>query len=418
MDRPALHFSPVSGWMNDPNGLVWRDGLYHLYYQSDPTGNVAAYGGAGANIGWGHATSRDLVHWTHHPMALDYVAEPDCMCARYSGSAVTDHGNVSGLGTPECPAPLLAFYTNLEFEQRQGGWLPIRQPIGMAYSLDGGQRFIPYAGNPVIPTEERKFGDPKVFWHEGSSRWIMVNIRGMGNGCIDFYGADDLVHWRFLSTFHGPYPGRWECPDLFPLAAPSCRELWVLKFNAPRNYLIGEFDGERFSPLGDLPCPHAGPCYAEVTFNDVPDGRRLLMGWLPESADPNRPWVGMQSIPRELSLAETPDGFRLVQQPAREILALRREGQEVSREAELKGEAWVAQVPEGAGELRLVLDDGATVAVGTAASPCQVLLDHRVVETFAEGGQQTTIQILPYGHRPVRMVWSGTIPATLHVLAV
>lgn len=418
MDRPALHFSPVSGWMNDPNGLVWHAGVYHLYYQSEPTGKRPIYGGAGAEVGWGHATSLDLVHWTHQPMALDFVSEPGCMCARYSGSAVTDHQNVSGLGTPACPAPLLAFFTNLEFEQRQGGWLPIRQPIGMAYSLDGGQHFVPYAGNPVIPTQERKFGDPKVLWHEGSQRWVMVNIRGMGNGCIDFYGSDDLVHWRFLSTFRGPYPGRWECPDLFPLATPSGQELWVLKFNAPRNYLIGEFDGEHYSPLGDLPCPHAGPCYAEVTFNDLPDGRQLLMGWLPESPDPNRPWVGLQSIPRELSLAETPDGFRLVQQPAREILALRQEGQEVPKRAELVGQAWEILVPEGTGELRFVLDDKTTVAAPTAASPCQVLLDHRVVETFAAGGQLVTTQVLPYGRRPVQMNWSGSTPAVLHPLAV
>jgi sucrose-6-phosphate hydrolase SacC (GH32 family) len=419
MDSPALHFSPVSGWMNDPNGLVWHDGQYHLYYQSDPTGQRVIHGGAGANIGWGHATSPDLVHWTHHPMALDFVAEADRMCARYSGSAVTDHRNVSGLGTAECPAPLLAFYTNLEFEKHDGEWQPIRQPVHMAYSLDGGRRFTPWAGNPVVPKNERKFGDPKVLWHEASQRWIMVNILGMSDGCIEFYGSDDLLDWRFLSTFRGPYPGRWECPDLFPLTTPSERELWILKFNAPRNYVLGEFDGERYTPHGDLPCPNAGPLYAEVTFNGVPDGRRLLMGWLHEAPDPKRPWVGMQSIPRELSLTETADGPCLVQQPAREILALRQEGREVARQAELVGEAWEIRLPEGNGDLALILDDGSRIAMsGTDGSPCQVLLDHRVAETSAAGGLHVTTQILPHGNRPMELTWSGTTPLVLSQLAV
>jgi fructan beta-fructosidase len=123
----------------------------------------------------------------------------------------------------------------------------------------------------------------------------MVNIRGMTEGCIDFYGSEDLLHWGFLSTFRGPYPGRWECPDLFPLTTPSGRELWILKFNAPCNYLVGEFDGEGFSSLAELPCPNTGAIYAEVTFNDVPDGRRLLMGWLRgwacNRSPASSPWV-------------------------------------------------------------------------------------------------------------------------------
>jgi fructan beta-fructosidase len=352
-------------------------------------------------------------------MALDFVSEPDCLCARYSGSAVTDHRNVSGLGTAACPAPLLAFFTNLEFGKRDGEWKPIRQPVHMAYSLDGGQHLIPYAGNPVVPSDERKFGDPKVFWHEASQRWIMVNIRGMTEGCIDFYGSEDLLHWGFLSTFRGPYPGRWECPDLFPLTTPSGRELWILKFNAPCNYLVGEFDGEGFSSLAELPCPNTGAIYAEVTFNDVPDGRRLLMGWLREAPDPGRPWVGMQSIPRELSLGETGDGFHLIQQPAREILALRQDGREVVGEAELTGQAWDILAPEGVGELRIILDDGSRVAVqGTGSLPCQIVLDHRVIEVFADGGRHVTAQILPYGRRPVRLVADASIPVRLHPLAV
>jgi hypothetical protein len=183
--------------------------------------------------------------------------------------------------------------------------------------------------------------------------------------------------------------------------------------------LVGEFDGERYVPLGELPCPHVGPLYAEVTFNDVPDGRRLLMGWLQESPDSDRPWVGMQSIPRELSLAETPDGLCLVQRPAREILALRRQGQEICGGSELAGCAWEIVTPAAAGEFGLILDDGSMVPIpGPASSSCRILLDHRVVEVFADGGHWVGVHILPHGRRPVQLTWSGSMPVVLYPLAI
>jgi fructan beta-fructosidase len=439
MDRPALHFSPVSGWMNDPNGLIWHDGVFHLYYQSDPSGVRLIYNGAGAGLGWGHATSTDLVHWTHHPMALPCQSEPDCLHARYSGSAVVDRHNVSGLGTPACPAPMLAFFSDMQFERRNGEWIPIRQPIGMAYSLDGGQSFVPYAANPVVPTDERKFGDPKVFWHEESRRWIMVNILGMTEGRIELWGSQDLLHWQFLSDVRSPPARRWECPDLFQLATPSGTKLWVLKFNGPRNYLVGSFDGTRFTPTGELPCPEVGPIYAEVTFNDMPDGRTILMGWLRESPNPDRAWVGMQSIPRELSLGEAPEGFCLIQQPARELRALRGDRHEVTDRMSLAdGAAWELALPESGGQLAVRLDSGdeQALALDPAADrlslhgsggtheatlsslACRVFIDQRVVEVFADGGRYVATAILPHGRRPVEIRWAGPGPLVAWELLV
>jgi sucrose-6-phosphate hydrolase SacC (GH32 family) len=318
--------------MNDPNGLVWCDGEYHLYYQAEPTGQRPIHNGAGSNIGWGHAVSRDLVHWEEQAMALPFTDTPERLAAAYSGSAVLDAANSAGLAGADCASPLVAFYTEMRFVRDADRWLPDSQPVCMAYSLDGGRTFTAYEGNPVVPVTERKFGDPKVFWHAESQRWIMVNIRGMEQGRIEFYGSRDLRSWALLSDFRSQQPGAWECPDLFPLAVDDdpARVRWILKYNAhntPRHYVLGDFDGRRFIPERELPAPVIGTMYAEVTFNNIPgaDGRRILIGWIPEAPDANRPWVGMQSMPRELALTATASGEALIQRPVREFRALRGE---------------------------------------------------------------------------------------------
>ena len=441
--RPLLHFTPPSGWMSDPNGLVYLDGEYHLFYQSEPTGQRTIHGGAGANIGWGHAVSTDLVHWDHLPMAIPFETSPEILRAIYSGSAVVDEQNVSGLGSAACPSPLLAFYSDMRFERRGDGWLPVSQPIGMAYSRDRGRTFTKYTGNPVLPVYERKFGDPKVFWHPESQRWVMVNIRGMQQGCIEFYGSRDLMDWQFLSRYEAGHPGRWECPDLFPLTVDGSGETkWVLKFNAPRNYVAGAFDGERFVPEQDLPPASAGPLYAEVTFNGIPadDGRRILIGWVPESADPGRPWVGMQSIPRELGLAATREGLRLTQRPVRELQCVRGPrtslaGPEMAAQLEeLPGGVWEAQVTTGSpdacalcarlsdggvarveclpGEQRLAVTgrggrlEGALSGTGADAS-WTAFVDHGVIEVFSCDGTLALVKPLGYGVTCTGMTWAG-----------
>ena len=441
--RPLLHFTPPTGWMNDPNGLIYLDGEYHLFYQSEPTGQRTIHGGAGANIGWGHAVSTDLVHWEHLPMAIPFETGPDLQRAIYSGSAVVDARNVSGLGTAACPTPLLAFYSDMRFERRGGEWLPVSQPIGMAYSLDRGRTFTKYRSNPVLPIYDRKFGDPKVFCHPESQRWVMVNIRGMEQGCVEFYGSRNLLDWQFLSRYEADHPGRWECPDLFPLPVDDGAETrWVLKFNAPRNYVAGAFDGERFVPEQELPPACAGPLYAEVTFNHVPadDGRRILIGWVPENADPDRPCVGMQSIPRALELKSTREGLRLTQRPVRELQCLRGPrlhlaGPEIApRLEELPGGVWEAQATfasrEGCG-LCVRLSDGGTVRIEWTPAEQRLaindrgdrvegalpdaetqagwtaFLDHGVVEVFSRDGTLALLKPLGYGVTCTGLTWSG-----------
>jgi sucrose-6-phosphate hydrolase SacC (GH32 family) len=216
--RPAFHFTPLKGWMNDPNGLLYHGGEYHLYYQSLPDDiKPVIYSGptgdrAGARISWGHAVSRDLVHWQHLPLAIPEEIGDDRLAAIYSGSAVVDPANRSGLGRDNRP-PVVAFYTLMQFARAASvdRWQPTTQPVCMAYSTDSGRTFTKYERNPLVDVGDRKFGDPKVIWHEPSKQWIMVNIWGMKQGKVGFWGSSNLRDWRFLSEFHAEEDalGKW-----------------------------------------------------------------------------------------------------------------------------------------------------------------------------------------------------------------
>jgi fructan beta-fructosidase len=320
--RPRCHFTPPKNWMNDPNGLVYHAGEYHLFYQYNP------YGTGWGHMSWGHAVSPDLVRWRHLPIAL--YEEPDDGYTIFSGSAIIDSENTSGFGTRDEP-PMVAIYTT-DFRAD-----PL-QTIHIAYSTDRGRTFTQYPGNPVIDEQERKFGDPKVFWHAPSSRWVMVNILGHIQGYVVLYSSPDLKSWTRLSEFHAPEhaPGIWECPDLFPLALDADPDhiRWVLKVNCVRGpgepaatrYFVGDFDGERFtgaSPAGVSLTSDDGAIYAEVTYNHPPGGRRILVGWLREQPHPERPWTGTQSLPRELVLRSGRAGPELLQRPIPALEACR-----------------------------------------------------------------------------------------------
>jgi|APGre2960657423_1045063.scaffolds.fasta_scaffold01358_1 fructan beta-fructosidase len=450
VNRPAFHFAPPQGWMNDPNGLLYHDGEYHLFYQAYPADTKRVIypgpaGAAGAHISWGHAVSRDLIGWEHLPLAIPEEVGKNRLGAIYSGSAVVDYANRSGLGSENQPA-VVAFYTVMQFgpAAADGSWQPTTQPVAIAYSTDRGRTFTKNDRNPVVDVGDRKFGDPKVFWHEPSQQWIMVNIWGYTQGKVGFWGSSNLKDWKFLSEFRAEQeaPGKWECPDLFPLAVDgdAGRTKWVLKVNCRnKKYFIGEFDGREFraDPALDSSLPYSqGSFYAEVTFNGIPqtDGRRLMMGWINQGTSEKRAWTGLQSVTRELTLKTTPEGLRVCQEPVRELRKLRGTGRkwedvnitpgEAPSTLGLVGSLWELQAdfsPGSAAEFgfRFSLDDGREVKIGYdqaeqqiffdqpgqnrrntpqplrgSTLTLQVLVDHSVIEVFAEGGETNHVLVI------------------------
>lgn len=319
--RPQFHFSPEKNWMNDPNGLVYHEGEYHLFYQYNPFGNKWGH------MSWGHAVSPDLVHWEHLPVALQ---EEDGIMI-FSGSAVIDHQNTSGFGSADNPA-MVAIYT---------GHTETNQSQHIAYSTDKGRTWTKYASNPVLDIGMKDFRDPKVFWHNEINRWIMVIAIPIERK-VHFYASEDLKSWAFLSDFGpaGATGGIWECPDLFllPIEGEEDASRWVLDVNigseaaaggSGGQYFVGDFDGERF--MNDNPdtltlwIDHGADYYAAVSWSDIPetDGRRILIGWMNNwqyAQDiPTDPWRSAQSLPRTLTLRRTSDGLRLAQRVVREF---------------------------------------------------------------------------------------------------
>jgi len=244
--RPQYHFTPNSGWMNDPNGLVYNDGVYHLFYQYYPHATVWG------PMHWGHATSIDMAHWEHQPIALF----PDENGLIFSGSAVVDKENTSGFGENGV-APLVAIFTYHLMEGEKAGRDDF-QTQGIAYSLDNGVSWKKYDGNPVLPNEGiRDLRDPKVFWHEDTKSWIMALVAG---DHAKFYRSKNLKQWDNISDFgldQGAHGGVWECPDLFPLPVDGTdEEKWVLVISiggggpnggSGTQYFIGDFDGTTFT---------------------------------------------------------------------------------------------------------------------------------------------------------------------------
>lgn len=301
--RPQLHFSSRRGWNNDPNGLVFYRGEYHLFYQHNP------YGWEWGNMHWGHATSRDLVHWAERREAL----YPDAMGMMFSGSAVVDWKNTSGFGKNGRP-PIVLIYTSSGDQFAQC----------LAYSSDGGQTFAKYAGNPVVKQITRGNRDPKVFWHKPSKQWVMVLwVEIEKHNTIHFLTSPDLKNWTIASQVDDFF----ECPDFFELPAdgnPANRK-WVLTA-ASSEYEVGTFDGRGFAAeTAKLPGQRGDGYYAAQTFSDIPakDGRRIQIGWL-LAPSPGMPFNQCMSLPVELKLLSTPEGPRLARQPVAELAKLRK----------------------------------------------------------------------------------------------
>ncbi|MBA3440614.1 MAG: glycoside hydrolase family 32 protein [Pyrinomonadaceae bacterium] len=327
--RPQFHFSPEKNFMNDPNGLVYYKGEYHLFYQHNPFGNTWGH------MSWGHAVSRDMVHWKHLPVAL---AEENGIMI-FSGSAVVDWNNSSGLCTnadPRDKSCLISIYTGHQKD---------KQTQNIAYSNDRGRTWTKYAGNPVIDINEADFRDPKVVWHAPTKKWVMVTVLAKEKK-VRFYGSSDLKKWEHLSDFGpaGAIDGVWECPDLFELSVEgdANNKKWVLLVNlnpgaiaggSGGQYFVGHFDGRVFAndnPTNKILWVDYGKdFYAAQSWSDIPqtDNRRLWLGWLSNweyaNKAPTDPWRNAQSIPRVVTLKRYPEGIRMTQKPAAEMQSLR-----------------------------------------------------------------------------------------------
>jgi fructan beta-fructosidase len=330
--RPQFHFTPDKGWMNDPNGLVYFQGSYHLFYQYYPDSTIWG------PMHWGHAVSPDLVHWDQLPIAL----YPDSLGYIFSGSVVADIGNTSGFGKNQIP-PLVAVFTHHDMVGEKAGKQDI-EVQSIAYSSDKGLAWIKYQGNPVIANPGlRNFRDPNVFRYEREASWIMLLAAG---DHLAFYKSKDLLTWEKCGEFgqgHGAHGGVWECPDLFPFVAPDGTETWVLIQNIDRGavnggsgtqYFVGQFDGNTFinsnPPDTTLWFDYGADNYAGVTWFGARDGRRVFIGWMSQWFDyahsvPTYPWRGAMTIPRELAIRPTERGIRLFQRPVVELISLRQD---------------------------------------------------------------------------------------------
>ncbi|EKU88796.1 GH32 C-terminal domain-containing protein [Bacteroides oleiciplenus] len=296
-NRPQFHFTTQRGWINDPNGLIYHKGEYHLFYQHNP------YEKDWENMHWGHAVSKDLVHWEELADAL----YPDHLGTMFSGSAVIDYENTAGFNKGKTPAMVVAFTA--------AG--PDRQVQGIAYSLDDGRTFTKYAGNPVIDSKDKwnsnDTRDPKVFWYAPSKHWVMVLNERDGHS---IYTSGNLKDW----TYESHITGFWECPELFELPVDGDTQTmkWVM-YGASGTYMIGSFNGKEFKPETGKFCYTNGCIYAAQTFTNIPatDGRRIQMGW-GRVSHPGMPFNGMMMMPTELTLRTTKDGIRLISVPVKE----------------------------------------------------------------------------------------------------
>ena len=314
--RPTYHFSPLYGWMNDPNGMVYKDGEYHLFYQHNP------YGSKWGNMHWGHAISKDLINWEHRPDAIT----PDALGTIFSGSAVVDTHNTAGFGA----GAIVAIYTQNSDRQVQS----------IAYSTDNGRSFTKYENNPVLTSDARDFRDPKVFWHKETQRWIMLLAVGQE---MQIFSSSNLKDWAFESSFgegQGAHGGVWECPDLFELPVDGTNEKkWVLLCNlnpggpfggSATQYFVGTFNGKEFvneSPSKTKWMDWGKDHYATVTWSDAPDNRRIAIAWMSNwqyaNDVPTSQYRSPNSVPRDLSLF-TVDGETYLQSaPSPELLKLR-----------------------------------------------------------------------------------------------
>ena len=315
--RPAYHHTPAYGWMNDPNGMFYKDGVYHLYFQHNP------YGSTWGNMNWGHSYSTDLVHWTYAGDAIT----PDAWGTVFSGSAVVDKDNSAGFGRNA----IVAFYTSA----KPTPWGDA-QMQSIAYSTDDGKTFEKYPGNPVITSTEKDFRDPKVFWYAPGKHWVMMLAVGQE---MQIWSSADLKDWKYESSFgakQGAHGGVWECPDLVELPVEGTKEKrWVLICNinpggpfggSATQYFVGTFDGKKFTnqfPTKTKWMDYGKDHYATVTFSNAPDGRCVALGWMSNwqyaAVVPTKQYRSANTIARDLTLYRQGGDLLLKSAPSKEI---------------------------------------------------------------------------------------------------
>jgi len=388
--RPQFHFSPAVNWMNDPNGLVFYDGEYHLFYQYNP------YGTTWGHMSWGHAVTKDLLHWENLPVAIreyqDTKSGDSTMI--FSGTVVVDTVNTSGLCTAsDC---MIAIFTSHVHKNGEG----LLQHQSLAYSNDKGRIWTRYGKNPVLSIDRKDFRDPKIFWHEESKSWIMVLVIP-DLYKVRFYKSSNLKEWALLSEFGniGDIKKIWECPDLYqlPVTNDAGKKKWVLSLSGSHpagsmyvgvQYFIGEFDGVKF--IADDPkqppmyVDYGKDFYAGIIFNNIPkeDGRTIMLGWANNWAYANKiptsSWRSTMSLPRELSLKKTENGLILTQQPVSAITSLRKneitdasaiEGNQIEVEMTIN----TASIKER--ELSILKSDGGKTIIGYNKISGEIFID-------------------------------------------
>ena len=315
--RPLYHHTPAYGWMNDPNGMFFKDGVWHLYFQHNP------YGSQWENMTWGHSTSTDLIHWTFQGDPV----QPDAWGSIFSGSSVVDKNNTAGFGENA----IVALYTSAGENQTQS----------MAYSTDNGKTFTKYDGNPIITSNVPDFRDPHMFWNEDIKKWNMILAAGQQ---MNIYSSDNLKDWKFESSFgaeYGSHGGVWECPDLMKMKVRGTdKEKWMLVCNinpggpsggSATQYFVGDFDGHKFTceskPEVTKWMDYGKDHYATVTFDNAPNGRHVALAWMSNwqyaNQVPTLLYRSANSIPRDLGLFEYKGNTYCSVTPSEEITAAR-----------------------------------------------------------------------------------------------
>ena len=315
--RPLYHHTPAYGWMNDPNGMFFKDGVWHLYFQHNP------YGSQWENMTWGHSTSTDIIHWTFQGDPV----QPDAWGSIFSGSSVVDKNNTAGFGENA----IVALYTSAGENQTQS----------MAYSTDNGKTFTKYDGNPIITSNVPDFRDPHMFWNEDIKKWNMILAAGQQ---MNIYSSDNLKDWKFESSFgaeYGSHGGVWECPDLMKMKVRGTdKEKWMLVCNinpggpsggSATQYFVGDFDGHKFTceskPEVTKWMDYGKDHYATVTFDNAPNGRHVALAWMSNwqyaNQVPTLQYRSANSIPRDLGLFEYKGNTYCSVTPSEEITAAR-----------------------------------------------------------------------------------------------